>query len=106
MHTLLVQMSTDPSRADEVQAHLREDVVSWARRQPGFVTDQWLLTADGRNAVGVVVFAAEEAAKAAASGPQKYRRDEARAWNINSVVVLKPVTSAGADARDCCARRT
>lgn len=94
MHTLVVQMSTDPSRVDEVETHLREDVVPWARRQSGFVAGQWLRTTDGRKAVGVVVFASEEAANAAAGGPRNYQRDEARAWNIDSVKVLEQVTSA------------
>ena len=94
MHTLVVQMSTDPSRADEVESHLRDDVAQWARRQSGFVEGQWLRTRDGRNALGLVVFSSEEAANAAAGGPRNYRRDEARAWNIDSVAVLERVTSA------------
>jgi len=40
MHTLVVQMSTDPSRPEEVARHFREDVTGWAKRQPGFVTGQ------------------------------------------------------------------
>jgi len=42
MHTIVVRMSIDPDRADEATRHLREDVVAWARQQPGFVNGQWL----------------------------------------------------------------
>jgi hypothetical protein len=94
MHTLVVQMSLDPSRVQEVETHFREDIVSWARRQPGFVRGQWLRTPDGRSGLGVVAFASREAANAAARGPRNYRQDEARAWNIESVTVLEQIASA------------
>ena len=32
MHTMVIQMSTDPSRTDAVTRHLREDIVNWARQ--------------------------------------------------------------------------
>lgn len=38
VHTLVVQMSTDSSRPEEVARHSREGVARWAQRQPGFVT--------------------------------------------------------------------
>jgi len=91
MHTLLVEMSTDPSRTDEVVRHFREDVTGWAKRQPGFVTGQWLGRRDGRAGVGVVVFESEDAASRAAQGPRGYPRDEARAWNIESVTVYEQI---------------
>jgi Antibiotic biosynthesis monooxygenase. len=47
MHTMVVRMSIDPERADEAARHLREDVVAWARQQPGFVNGQWLRSPDG-----------------------------------------------------------
>ena len=94
MHTLVVQMSTDLSRADEVARHLREDVAGWARRQPGFVTGQWLASPDGRAAIGVVVFDSEDAASRAAQGPRSYRRDDDRAWNIEDVTVYQQVAAA------------
>jgi hypothetical protein len=94
MHTLIVEMLTDPSRVEAVETHFREDIVSWARRQPGFVTGQWLRTPDGRRGLGVVVFASEEAANAAAAGPRNYQRDDARAWNVENVTVLEQVASA------------
>ena len=57
MHTMVVRMSIDPARADEAARHLREDVVAWARQQPGFVNGQWLRSPDGSEGIGVVVFA-------------------------------------------------
>ena len=47
MHTMVVRMSIDPERADEAARHLREDVVAWARQQPGFVNGQWLRSPTG-----------------------------------------------------------
>jgi len=94
MHTLLVQMSIDPSRAEEISRHLREDVVGWARQQPGFIAGQWLRSADGKEGIGVVVFASEDAASRAAQGPRRYPHDDNRAWNIESVTVYEQLTSA------------
>ena len=93
MHTMVVQMSTDPSRTDAVARHFREDIVSWARQQPGFVSGQWLLGPGHDQGMGVVVFATEDAASAAAEGPRSYPRDHNRAWNIEEVAVYQQVTS-------------
>jgi len=54
MHTLVVQMSIDPSRVAEVETHFRADIVPWARRQRGFVTGQWLRSPDGRRGLGAI----------------------------------------------------
>ena len=94
MHTMVVQMSTDPSRTDAVARHFREDIVSWARQQPGFVSGQWLLGPGHDQGMGVVVFATEDAAIAAAQGPRSYPRDHNRAWNIEDVAIYQQVTSA------------
>ncbi len=94
MHTMVVQMSIDPSRAHVVTRHLREDIVSWARQQPGFVSGQWLLGPRQNHGMGVVVFASEDAAAAAAQGPRHFPRDEGRAWNVEDVTVYEQVTSA------------
>jgi hypothetical protein len=94
MHTMVVQMSIDPSRTDVVTCHLREDIVGWARQQPGFVSGQWLLGPGQDHGLGVVVFASEDAAAAAAHGPRNFPRDESRAWNVEAVTVYQQVTSA------------
>ena len=94
MHTMVVLLSTDPSRPDEVARHLREDVLGWAKRQPGFVSGQWLRSADRRGGMGVVVFTSEDAATTAARGPCSSPRDDHRAWNIENVTVYEQLTSA------------
>ncbi len=94
MHTMVVQMSIDPSRTDVVTRHLREDIVGWARQQPGFVSGQWLLGPGQNHGMGIVVFASEDAAAAAAQGPRSFPRDEGRAWNVEDVTVYEQVTSA------------
>jgi hypothetical protein len=94
MHTMVVQMSIDPSRTDAVTRHFREDIISWARQQPGFVSGQWLLGPGHRQGMGVVVFTTEDAAAAAAQGPRSYPHDEGRPWNIEDVTVYQQVTAA------------
>ena len=94
MHTMVVHMSIDPSGAEVVARHLREDVVGWARRQPGFVSGQWLLDPASRQGLGVVVFSSEAAAEVAARGPRGFPRDDTRAWNVEDVTVYEQVTSA------------
>jgi hypothetical protein len=94
MHTMVVLTSTNPSRADEIARHVREDVIGWAKRQPGFVSGQWLRSADRRGGMGVVVFASEDAATTAAQGLCSYPRDDHRPWNIESVTVYEQLTSA------------
>jgi hypothetical protein len=44
--------------------------------------------------MGVVVFATEDAASAAAKGPRSYPRDDNRAWNIEDVAVYQQVSTA------------
>lgn len=97
MHTIVVRMSTDPARAEAVARHFREDVAGWARRQPGFVTGQWLGSPDGGTGIGVVVFDSEDAASRAAQGPRSHARDADRAWNIEDVAVYEQIASADLD---------
>ncbi len=94
MHTMVVQMSIDPARAGAVTRHFQEDIVSWARQQPGFVSGQWLLNPGCDQGLGVVVFATEDAAITAARGPRSYPRDDGRPWNIENVNVYEVVTAA------------
>jgi hypothetical protein len=94
MHTIVVRMSLDPARTDLVARHFREDIVGWARQQPGFVAGQWLIGPGQDQGLGVVVFATQDAATAAAQGPLRYPRDDGRAWNIDDVTVYEQVTAA------------
>jgi hypothetical protein len=94
MHTMVVTMSLDPDRPQEAAAHLQHDIVPWATRQAGFVSGQWLRSADGSRGLGVVVFQTEPDAQTAAHGPRNYRRDGARAWNIEAVDIFEQASHA------------
>jgi hypothetical protein len=94
MHTMVVHMSIDPSRSDLVVRHLRDDIVGWARQQPGFLSGQWLLGPGRHQGLGVVVFTSEAAAAAAARCPRGFPRDQDRAWNVEDVTIYEQITSA------------
>jgi hypothetical protein len=94
MNVMLVSLKLDPSRIEEVDRHLREDVVSWATRQAGFVCGQWLRRVDGQQGLGLVVFDTEEHANAAADGPRSQPSVQGRAWNTESVAVFELVAQA------------
>lgn len=94
MHTLVVSMTTDPNRAADVSTHLRHDVTTWAKQQPGFLSGEWLLSDDGDAGLGIVVFDSAAAATAAAAGPQHQVHDPNRPWNIAAVTVYESVASA------------
>ena len=94
MNVMLVTMKLDPSRSEEVDRHLREDVVPFATRQAGFVSGQWLRRADGQQGLGVVVFDSQEQANAAPDGPRSQPSVQGRPWNIESVAVFELVAQA------------
>ena len=94
MHTLVVKMTTDPARSEDVSRHLRDDVTAWAKRQPGFVSGEWLLNDTQDSGLGLVVFDSVEAASKAAVGPRSGGHDNRRAWNVDSVTVYEHVASA------------
>ena len=94
MHTVVVKMSADPSRRDDVARHLREDVVPWARSQPGFVSGQWHMAPDGGAGGGVMLFDSADAAEQAAQAPRDYPRDAGRAWNVEQVDVYEQLVTA------------
>ncbi|HLG69938.1 MAG TPA: hypothetical protein VK009_05880 [Chloroflexota bacterium] len=87
-------MSIDPARVDETARHLREDVVQWATRQPGFVSGHWLVSEDRTCGLGIVAFDSEQSALKAAAGPKSYRRDGTRPWNVEEVTLFTEVASA------------
>ena len=90
--TMVVQMTIDPHRTDEVDRHFRDDVQPWASKQPGFVSGQWLRLGDGDRGLGLVVFESEALAREAAKGPSMAPRVDGRAWNTDSVSVYTQVT--------------
>jgi hypothetical protein len=94
MHTLVVSMTTDPERAADVSIHLQNDITTWAKQQPGFVSGEWLLSEERDAGMGFVVFDSAEAANRAAAGPRRYVHDDQRAWNITDVTIYEPIASA------------
>lgn len=94
MHTLVVTMTTDPARSEDVSRHLREDVTAWAKRQAGFVSGAWLLSDTQDSGLGLVIFDSAPAASNAAMGPRSGGHDDQRAWNVDSVTVYEQVASA------------
>jgi len=92
--TMVVQMTVDPRRGDDVDRHFRDDVRPWAQRQPGFVHAQWIRLADGDRGMGVVTFETEDQAHEAAKGPRMAPHVDGRAWNTDSVDVYAVVTQA------------
>lgn len=93
MCTLVVRMTLDPARLDDVDRHLEQDVAPWARRQAGFRTGRWLRSADGKQGMGVMVFESEQAARAAAEGPRHHAPVDGRAWNIDEVELFDQVVA-------------
>jgi hypothetical protein len=94
MQTLVVKMTTDPARSEEVSRHLREEVTAWAKRQPGFVSGEWLLSDTQDSGLGLVIFDSAEAAAQAAMGPRSSGQDDQRAWNVDTAIVYEQVASA------------
>jgi hypothetical protein len=94
MNIMVVSMKVDDARSEEVDQHLRDDVAPWAKRQPGFVSGQWLRLAGGDQAMGLVVFESEEQANAAARGPRSQPSVDGRAWNTEGVDVFEVVAQA------------
>lgn len=92
--TLIVSMTVDAGRADEVDRHFREDVRPWARSQPGFVSAQWVRASGGSRGMGIVVFGTEDQAQAASIGPRSQQRVDGRAWNTDAVDVYSVIAEA------------
>ncbi len=92
--TMVVQMTVDPSRGDEVDRHFCDDVRPWAQGQPGFLSAQWIRLADGDRGMGLVTFETEDQAHGAARGPRMAPHVDGRAWNTDSVEVYAVVTHA------------
>lgn len=93
MHTLVVNMSTNPDRTADVVSHMSNDITAWARQQPGFVRGEWLISESSDAGLGLVVFDSADAAAQAATGPRRYIHDDQRAWNITAVTIYETIAS-------------
>ena len=69
---------------------LREDIVSWARQQPGFVSGQWLLGPGQDHGMGAVVFASR-------MPPQPQRRTHALLRHLGACLVCGRSGERGGD---------
>jgi hypothetical protein len=94
MYTMIVRMSLDPSRLDQVDRHFHDDVVPWAKRGAGFISGRWLRSADGKQGLGIVTYSSQQDAETAATGPLRYAQVEGRAWNIDEVTLFEQVADA------------
>ena len=95
MHIMVVRMSMDPGRGDEVRRHLEDNVKRRASERPGYIGGRWLIAEDGRHAMGIVRFdSAEHAQAAAIAGPRRAMDDVSdRAWNVIGVNVFEQVST-------------
>ena len=73
MHTLVVTMTTDPARSEDVSRHLREDVTAWAKRQAGFVSGEWLLSDTQDRGLGTRRLRLRRSGQQSGGGPAKRR---------------------------------
>jgi hypothetical protein len=97
MHAVVVRMHLDPDRTADVDRHLRDDVLPWARVQPGFVGGRWLRSDDGTSGTGVILFRSTTAASAAAAGPRAAVYPSDNPWTIAAVEVCSVVAEAETD---------
>jgi len=65
MHAVVVHVKIDPSRRDEAERMLHEDVVPMVKQAPGLVNAYWLLSEDESEGFSVVLFEDQAAAQQA-----------------------------------------
>ncbi|HYG92604.1 MAG TPA: antibiotic biosynthesis monooxygenase [Nocardioides sp.] len=88
MTTLLVSLTLDPERTDEVVRLLRGEMAPWMRRQPGFVSSHWYLAGDGGHCTITVEFDSEPAAEEVARATLALPGSRHRSWNVERVEVV------------------
>ncbi|MEJ2865350.1 hypothetical protein [Actinomycetospora flava] len=96
MYTMIVGMTLDPARPEDVDRHFYDDVVPWAWQQPGFVSGRWLRSIDNARGQGVVVFDSAPAAEDAAAAVRATQFPPGTAWSIDGVLVFELITEAEA----------
>lgn len=96
---MIVTMTLDPQRTEDVVRHFYDDVIPWAQRQPGFRSGHWLSAPALTRGIGIVFFDTVESANAAAVGPRGQQHDERRAWNTDTVEVFLEVAHARSTSR-------
>lgn len=91
MATLVLTMALDPRRDDAVLRTVRDEVLPWVRRRPGFAGGRWLLSEDRSCCLAVLDFDTVEHARAVAALLAEEHGDPARSWSFAAVVVADQV---------------
>lgn len=87
MTALVVSLTLDPARTDEVVRLLRQEMAPWMRRQHGFVSSHWFLADDGAHCTITVDFDDLPAARAVAEATLALPSPPARSWHVERVEV-------------------
>jgi hypothetical protein len=85
MTTLLISLSLDPERVEEVVRLLRTEMAPWMRRQPGFASSHWLLADDRAHCTITAEFGSDEQARAVAEATLALPESAARSWHVERV---------------------
>ena len=88
MTTLLVSLTLDPHRTEEVVRLLRGEMAPWMRRQPGFVSSNWYLAGDRHHCTITVEFQTQPDAERVAAATLALPGNPARSWNVERVEVV------------------
>ncbi|MDP3893314.1 hypothetical protein, partial [Nocardioides sp.] len=89
MTALMLTMTLDPARSEEVLRHIRVDVIPWVRRLPGFGGARWIRSLDGSYCLVLVDFAEQEQAESVAQLARAQRDNPARSWNFDRIEVAE-----------------
>lgn len=91
MTTLVLTMVLDPRRGDTVLRAVRDEMLPWVRRLPGFSTGRWLRSEDRGCCLVVLDFDTPDAARAVAQLVATEVGHPARAWNFEKVVISEEI---------------
>lgn len=91
MATLVLTMVLDPRRDDAVLRTVRDEVLPWVRRLPGFAAGRWLLSEDRGCCLVVLDFDTADDARAVGALMAEEAGDPARSWNYELVVLADQI---------------
>ncbi|MFC5494370.1 hypothetical protein [Nocardioides caricicola] len=91
MATLVLTMALDPRRGDTVVRTVRDEVLPWVRRLPGFTAGRWLRSEDHGCCLVVLDFDTTDDARAVAELLAADAGHPARAWSLEKVVLADQI---------------
>jgi hypothetical protein len=95
MYAVIVRLTIDANREDEMRSTVHDNVVPTASRQSGFASGTWLRALDGDVGTAVMLFESEEAARSTA---ERIRAEgplvDARAWSLQAVDAYEVLAQA------------